>query len=102
MNPKGKLLCPLGLVVCPFFMKEITVNIQLTICDAEDQVYTNNQHVTVENIRNAIMGSKLKPCVGNFPHMNGDFQLVEITHVISTYRDDNAGLDISDVIKRIT
>ncbi|KZN63320.1 hypothetical protein [Pseudoalteromonas luteoviolacea] len=76
------------------------MNIQLTICDLEDQVYTNYQNVPIENIRDALMRRELDPSVGNFPNVNGKFRTVEITQVISTNREDNAGLDISEVIKQ--
>ena len=50
----------------------------------------------------SILGKEcvLAPEIGNFPHMSGTNNPVKITSISSTRNDDNAGMDIKEVISR--
>ena len=69
--------------------------------DVEEQVYTNYDGLAVEEISKIFrVGSVLAPEVGNFPHMGGHNKPVKITGLVATLDEDNAGLDIANVIER--
>ena len=79
----------------------ITVSNPQNLNDAEDQVYTNyNGLSTVEIIEALGNDCVLAPEVGNFPHMGGHNKPVKITGIVATLAEDNAGLDIANVIER--
>ena len=40
------------------------------------------------------------PEVGNFPHMGGNSKPVKINKIVATRAEDNAGMDIANVIER--
>lgn len=77
-----------------------TANTQ-NLKDVECQVYSNYQCLTLSEIHN-ILGKEcvLAPEIGNFPHMSGTNNPVKITSISSTRNDDNAGMDIKEVISR--
>lgn len=80
-------------------------NVKLTICSVNDssiaevQVYTNYNGLTTGTISLMVGKDKeLAPEIGNFPHMSGHNLPVRILEVVATLDEDNAGMDISNVL----
>ena len=82
------------------------MNIRIWVCnprnlkDCEVQTYSNYSGLTVAEIREDLMNVSVTPEVGNFPHMGGTNSPVKITNISATGDEDNAGLDIKEVISR--
>lgn len=68
--------------------------------DTESQIYTNYQGLTVSHIHDVLGNSAINPEIGNFPHMSGDNNPVLIADISATNDEDNAGLDINEVLSR--
>ena len=82
---------------------KIRVSNPLDLRDMKEQVYTNYGGLTLEAIlKDLSMGVVLPPEVGNFPPVGGHNKYVKITGVVDTFDEDNAGLDIANVIERYT
>ena len=69
--------------------------------ETEAQIYANYKRLTVEEIAKGF-GKEcvLAPEIGNFPHMGGHNKPVQIVGIFATHSEDNAGLDISSVIRK--
>lgn len=71
--------------------------------ECEDQIYSNKTGLTTSQIKEKfnVVGSMVKPDIGNFPHMSGENASVVITKVYKEDRDNNTGIDISDILEKL-
>lgn len=82
-------------------------NIRITVSSVDDtdireaQVYSNYGGITTGTISLMVgKGKTMPPEIGNFPHVSGHNQPVKILHVEPTDDEDNAGVDVSEILER--
>lgn len=82
---------------------KVTVANPQNLNDAEDQVYSNYGSLPLAAIKKSFEKTLVvAPEVGNFPHMGGNNKPVIIVSIEMTNDEDNAGIGISEVIRRYT